>query len=814
MIAKTKANKSFRGTTKYVVEKAQASIIGGNMIGTETDQLVAQFMVSRNLNPKVKEPCYHLMLSLPHSETLSNEQFASLGERHFATVVVLSQLTGEKARLTNPDQRISEAELNSKVDKFLDDEIHQYSFFIARHNDSDRDHIHIVASRINEITTHAIKTWKQYPQSEWSARLLEKKFGLEQIPCSWESKTKALTRSQRDRLENDGLPGAEMMRLAIDEAAQDKPTMPVLIERLALRGIMAEVSYKNNEQVRGIRFSINVGEVDSLGNPKLLTMTGGGLNRHKYSFPKLQSELGISYIPQRDDKALRATVGTAQKLLTALPTEKLPPTISTALQDSPNTELEQTDKLEQQKDKIRKIIDTAAVNQPTMTQLIERLQDKGINPRIQITRTGRIQGIGYESSGEEFSGTELGANYSFSGLQRHFGVDFNLERDVEAIAASARSNSRRKSAPQNQSTQSIKKLLLENQENLSLSVTRVEPVSKPQKDKEETAELKRLEQLLENDLPLELASSNLLEGEKSSQPINQPSPPPQTSPISPEPSSQLLNTPFCQSSQPSRTSSESNPLERLSDTELLRYVRAVELLQKTRPPEPKVELAKSYQKRIENLNRQKANLENQWRKKALELKQLGKPRSLLNPFGVKAEIIEEKQNSLLKTRADLNNIKLQLDQTQKDLTLWQQKARVYLAWSENPHTQKMNELADLLNSPPIIKRLQDLELGSTIHSSASYILERKGTPTFEGRELIGNVYRISQTGETLTIYHKKRPSPIYQATIREGILSLDQFDMSETDKQILEGVAQYLQPTQESELHKSHQNKQRGLGLG
>jgi hypothetical protein len=168
----------------------------------------------------------------------------------------------------------------------------------------------------------------------------------------------------------------------------------------------------------------------------------------------------------------------------------------------------------------------------------------------------------------------------------------------------------------------------------------------------------------------------------------------------------------------------------------------------------------------------------------------------------------------LKTRADLNNIKLQLDQTQKDLTHWQQKARVYLAWSENQHTQKMNKLADLLNSPPIIKRLQDLELGSTIHSSASYILERKGTPTSEGRELIGNVYRISQTGETLTIYHKKRPEPIYQATIREKILSINQFDMSQSDKEIIENYAQALQQEQKSQLHQNHQTKRSGLGLG
>jgi hypothetical protein len=109
------------------------------------------------------------------------------------------------------------------------------------------------------------------------------------------------------------------MRRAIDEAVRDQPTMTVLIERLAQEGIMAEVSYKNTGKVRGIRFSINVGEVDEKGNPKLLSMTGGGLNRHKYSFPKLISELGVSYIPERDDKALKATLGKAQKLLAVSP---------------------------------------------------------------------------------------------------------------------------------------------------------------------------------------------------------------------------------------------------------------------------------------------------------------------------------------------------------------------------------------------------------------------------------------------------------------------------------------------------------------
>jgi hypothetical protein len=316
MIAKTKANSSFRGTTRYVIEKEKAQIIGGNMIGTDTNTLVAEFKISQNLNPKVQAPCYHLMLSLPHRETLSNDQFARLGERHFATVVVLSELTGEKAKLTNPSKRIGEKELNELVDQFQENKIHQYSFFIARHHDREHNHIHIVASRINEITSHAIKTWMQYPQSEWSARLLEKQFGLEQVPCSWESKNKALTRTQLDRLEKDGLPAAEKMRRAIDEVAQHQPTLPQFIEQLASLGVLAQVCYHANGQVRGIKYSIQLNQKNPEPQNQWLTLAGNQLSRHKYSLPKLQSELGISYIPERDDEILKALALQGQKLVT------------------------------------------------------------------------------------------------------------------------------------------------------------------------------------------------------------------------------------------------------------------------------------------------------------------------------------------------------------------------------------------------------------------------------------------------------------------------------------------------------------------
>jgi hypothetical protein len=72
-------------------------------------------------------------------------------------------------------------------------------------------------------------------------------------------------------------------------------------------------------------------------------------------------------------------------------------------------------------------IDQAAAGQPPITQLIERLQDQGINAQVKITRTGKARGISYELNGIAYSGTKLGKAYTFPGLQKHRGVQYQPE---------------------------------------------------------------------------------------------------------------------------------------------------------------------------------------------------------------------------------------------------------------------------------------------------------------------------------------------------------------------------------------------------
>jgi len=68
-----------------------------------------------------------------------------------------------------------------------------------------------------------------------------------------------------------------------------------------------------------------------------------------------------------------------------------------------------------------------------MPELIERTQQQGVNVRVGYTRTGIVKGISYQLDGVAFSGTHLGKAYTFPGLQKHRGVNYNPKRDDKRI---------------------------------------------------------------------------------------------------------------------------------------------------------------------------------------------------------------------------------------------------------------------------------------------------------------------------------------------------------------------------------------------
>lgn len=106
----------FRGALDYAMgEEKDAELVGGNLSGTTPREMAAEFGISRNLRPNCKKPVWHCSLSLPPGDRLDSDRWEAI------TKDFMEQMG-------------------------MDPDNHQY--VAIRHNDTDKDHVHIIASRV------------------------------------------------------------------------------------------------------------------------------------------------------------------------------------------------------------------------------------------------------------------------------------------------------------------------------------------------------------------------------------------------------------------------------------------------------------------------------------------------------------------------------------------------------------------------------------------------------------------------------------------------------------------------------------------
>lgn len=140
------------------------------MYGEDIPSLVREFTISGNLGKNVKSPCYHLILHRESDGEPGDDKSVEIAERFLACVFVLSQLNLDLRLAENPDKRLSDEMLLRLIDKFIDQELAAYDYFVAISPSGDA--IHIVASRINFVTGKAIATWKDKQHMQHGLELL------------------------------------------------------------------------------------------------------------------------------------------------------------------------------------------------------------------------------------------------------------------------------------------------------------------------------------------------------------------------------------------------------------------------------------------------------------------------------------------------------------------------------------------------------------------------------------------------------------------------------------------------------------------
>jgi hypothetical protein len=269
--AKISRGSGFRGALDYVLDKKKAAVIlGGTMSGSSPGQLAKEFSATRALRPDCSRPVWHCSLTLPAGERLDAQQWQA---------VALDYMQGMG----------------------FDDSRHQYIF--ARHQDTEHDHIHIVASRIDMEGELWHGKWEVMQAIELCQEL-EKKHSLT-ITLGLirdENHKKGLSQAEIERsLRTDEAPPRLLLQQAIDAALADKPTPGAFIERLQAAGISVRPNVADTGTMNGFSFKIN--EIPFKGS-----QLGGG-----YSWSGLQKR-GLSYDKDRDSQTLiRARDEVAQR---------------------------------------------------------------------------------------------------------------------------------------------------------------------------------------------------------------------------------------------------------------------------------------------------------------------------------------------------------------------------------------------------------------------------------------------------------------------------------------------------------------------
>ena len=308
-IAKLFQNPSANRTLKYVVSKPGAEIIGGNtapwldlknLAREQLNQVIKQatqrYDVALGLNRKIKRPIYHASLSLKPGENLNDEQLGTLADQYLAGLILSAE---HPELLKNLDESLLQQHFQKRVAYFCQEELSKYPYIVVRHRDTNHPHVHLVWSKINLETQTAIPTSHDRYRSQKVLRILERQYGLEVQPSSWEVHRKSESTQQIQAEIKTGKPSVhKQLQHLLDQAATQCKTVPEWVEKLQEEGVEVRVQFTRTGKSKGISYGLDG-----------VALAGHALGT-RYSFshsePGLVKYLGLSYDPECDRELIQA----------------------------------------------------------------------------------------------------------------------------------------------------------------------------------------------------------------------------------------------------------------------------------------------------------------------------------------------------------------------------------------------------------------------------------------------------------------------------------------------------------------------------
>ncbi|ENL2992600.1 relaxase/mobilization nuclease domain-containing protein [Escherichia coli] len=226
---KIKRGKQFAGVVLYSFKsgshhKITPYIIGGNMTGSTAAELISEFEGTRLLRPGVAKPVWHNSLRLPKGETLSVRQWAAFADDYMTRM------------------GFTETHLRCYI----------------MHDDSDGQHIHIIANRINMVGG---KLYLGKNENLISTRIiseLEKVHKLTQTTSAISSHSQEKRKPSRNELmmaERTTTPcPRSTLQSLIDNALTGRPDLLTFITMLEKEGVNCKPNIASTGKMNGFSF--------------------------------------------------------------------------------------------------------------------------------------------------------------------------------------------------------------------------------------------------------------------------------------------------------------------------------------------------------------------------------------------------------------------------------------------------------------------------------------------------------------------------------------------------------------------------------
>ncbi|WP_423997365.1 relaxase/mobilization nuclease domain-containing protein [Maribacter sp. IgM3_T14_3] len=223
MIAKQIKGKDFYGVLGYNEKKVgqgMGYVLDTNITYGKTVHMTQEFNIVRQLRPRLGKAVYHVSLSLPYEDTLSDKQFTSLG---------MDYLTG------------------------MGFEDNQYIMY--RHQDQEHEHIHIIANRV-KFSGELVNDSKDYERSERLVRKMELKYSLSQLEDNKLTRKATITHKEIQKAFRTGEPPLKLtLQYHLENAISNSKNTSEFKRELGAKNISAKFNVsKSTGRVTGISF--------------------------------------------------------------------------------------------------------------------------------------------------------------------------------------------------------------------------------------------------------------------------------------------------------------------------------------------------------------------------------------------------------------------------------------------------------------------------------------------------------------------------------------------------------------------------------